>query len=109
MNALRLSSSLILFSLLASAQATTDNTPPAADPAPLKIGDINFTGTLRSRLYVWNWFQAPPGENQYTYSGNYLRLNLAEKLSNWDWDAEFSVPFMFGLPTGAVDAAPQGA
>jgi hypothetical protein len=108
MNALRLSSSLILFSLLASAQATTDNTPPAADPAPLKIGDINFTGTLRSRLYVWNWFQAPPGENQYTYSGNYLRLNLAEKLSNWDWDAEFTVPFMFGLPSAATDPAPQG-
>jgi hypothetical protein len=100
------SSLLVLLSAIASAQAV--NTPSPVD-APIKLGDVDFSATLRDRLYIWNWFQASTGENQYTYTGNYLRLNLAEKLSSWDWDAEFSVPFMFGLPTGAVDAAPQGA
>ncbi len=106
--------SLILLSAVTFAQPAVDNvaTPPAPAPAdtsgPIKIGDITFTGTLRSRLYVWNWFQAPPGENQYVYSGNYLRLNLAESFSGWDWDAEFSVPFLLGLPKTATDPAPQG-
>ncbi len=75
----------------------------------LKLGDVTFTGTLRSRLYGWDWFQAATGDNQYGYSGNLLRLNFAEKLATWDWDAEFAVPFLLGLPTGATDAAPQGA
>lgn len=96
---------LPLFLLTAMACAQSASTPDA----PLKIGDVDVTGTLRSRVYVWNWFQAATGENQYVYSGNYLRLNLAEKFSAWDWDAEFSVPFLLGLPTAATVAAPQGA
>jgi hypothetical protein len=79
----------------------------AADP--IKLGDVTVTGSLRSRLYVWDWFHAAKGENQYEYSGNLLRLNFAEKLSSWDWDAEFAVPFLLGLPSGATDPAPQGA
>ena len=116
MKILRYSSWLVFFSALAGAQPAADNapasgpsTPAPADPsAPIKIGDLTFSGTLRDRLYVWNWFQAPPGENQYVYSGNYLRLNLAETFSGWDWDAEFTVPFLLGLPKTATDAAPQG-
>ena len=96
---------LLLFLLAGMACAQTISAPDA----PIKIGDVEVTGTLRSRLYVWNWFQAATGESQYTYSGNYLRLNLAEKLSAWDWDAEFTVPFLLGLPTTATDPAPQGA
>lgn len=82
-------------------------TTPSSDP--IKLGDVTLTGSLRSRLYVWDWFQGAKGENQYEYSGNLLRLNFAEKLDGWDWDAEFAVPFLLGLPAGATDAAPQGA
>jgi hypothetical protein len=105
--------SSLLFCGLACAQALTNpDTPPptpAAVPAPMKIGDITLTGTLRDRVYVWNWFQPATGQNQYTYSGNYLRLNFAQTFSAWDWDAEFSVPFLLGLPSNATDPAPQGA
>lgn len=106
-----------LLSSLARAQAPPD-TSTAAQPAPadataapdgLKLGDIMFNGSLRSRLYVWDWFQGATGTNQYAYSGNLLRLNFAEKLAAWDWDAEFSVPFLLGLPSTATDPAPQGA
>ncbi len=96
-----------------SAQSSTAAQPGAAAPSnvapPIKFGDVTFTATLRSRLYVWNWFQAPPGENQYEYSGNLLRLNFEEKGAAFDWDAEFAVPFLLGLPKNATDAAPQGA
>jgi hypothetical protein len=82
----------------------------AAAPDPIKIGDVAFTATLRSRLYVWDWFQ-PAGafQNQYAYSGNLLRLNFAEKKGPLDLDAEIAVPFLLDLPNHATAAAPQGA
>src|SRR5215472_16742738 len=111
---------LLLFTrALANAQAPADApsaTPPApapADPsaaaAPIHLGPVTFSGSLRARFYAWDWFQPASGENQYEYSGNLLRLNFAQKLSGWDWDAEFAVPFLLGLPTGATDPAPPGA
>jgi hypothetical protein len=99
----------LLLASFACAQ-TVDTPAETPNPAsPIKVGDVTLTGTLRDRVYVWNWFQAATGANQYAYSGNYLRLNLAESFSAWDWDAEFTVPFLLGLPATAVDAAPQGA
>jgi hypothetical protein len=83
---------------------------PAHDAAdPIKLGDVTVTGSLRSRVYVWDWFQSATGRNQYEYSGNLLRLNFAEKRSTWDWDAEFALPFLLGLPSKATNPAPQGA
>ena len=79
-------------------------TPPATN-----IGGITFSGTLRSRLYSWDWFQPATGENQYEYSGNLLLLNFAQKQTKWDWDAELAVPFLLALPTQATAPAPQGA
>ena len=99
----------LLLASFASAQVVDTPPAPPNPSTPIKIGNLAISGTLRDRLYVWNWFQAATGESQYAYSGNYLRLNLAESFSAWDWDAEFSVPFLLGLPSTAVDAAPQGA
>jgi hypothetical protein len=115
-------SSLVLTCAAVWAEGPTDassapdksNPSPAAASSvaatdPIKMGDVTVTGTLRSRLYVWDWFRPALGENQYEYSGNLLRLNFAEKLHGWDWDAEFAVPFLLGLPSTATDPAPQGA
>ncbi len=90
-----------------SAQSSAPAQTNAA--VPIKFGDITFTGTLRSRLYVWNWFRAATGQNQYEYSGNLLRLNFERKGDTFDWDAEFAVPFLLGLPKNSTDPAPQGA
>jgi hypothetical protein len=76
---------------------------------PFKLGDVTVTGTLRARVYGWDWFQPTMGENEYAYSGNLLRLNFAEKRKGLDWDAEFAVPFLLGLPDNATAPAPQGA
>jgi len=80
-----------------------------AAATPTMLGDVAMTGTLRSRIYDWNWFQPASGTNQYVYSGNLLRLNFAEKRAGWDWDAELAAPFLLGLPNTATALAPQGA
>ncbi|HVY91839.1 MAG TPA: alginate export family protein [Bryobacteraceae bacterium] len=77
----------------------------------IKLGDgVTFTATLRSRVYVWNWFE-PAGSygNEYAYSGDLLRLNFAEKTGAFDFDEEIAVPFLLDLPSTATAPAPQGA
>jgi hypothetical protein len=88
--------------------------PPAAGTsAPpsgaITIGDVTITGSLRSRVYFWNWFQGATGENQYEYSGNLLRVSWSENLRLWDWNIELALPFLLGLPANATNPAPQGA
>ena len=76
----------------------------------IKLGDVDFTATLRLREYVWDWFQTPaPYQNQYAYSGDLLRLNFAEKNGSFDFDEEIAVPFLLDMPKNATAPAPQGA
>ncbi len=77
---------------LAAASAAPAAPPPAA-PQPIKLGDVTVTGTLRLRGYAWDWFQPASGNNEYQYSANFLRLNLAESRHTWQWNAELEVPF----------------
>jgi hypothetical protein len=90
----------------ASDTATTDDAPPA--PEPVKIGGISFTGSLRVRLYDWNWFQGDGANSSYIYAGNLLRLGLSQSLDSVDWQLEFSVPLLLGLPDNSVAAGTQG-
>jgi len=77
---------------------------------PIKIGDVTFSGSLRSRLYVWDWFEPAAGNNNYAYSGNILRFSFSQSRDSWDWNAEFAVPFLLGLPSTATGTgAQQGA
>lgn len=82
---------------------------PAAAPAPLKIGDVTVTGSIRARLYGWDWFEATTGTSDYAYSGNLLRLNFSQKRKGWDWGLDFAAPVLLGLPDSATAPAPQGA
>src|ERR1700692_767706 len=115
MRALILSCSLLICAVaLAQTPSNANNSPSSsaaapADSGPITLGPVTFTGSVRLRFSTWDYFQPLIGENQYEYSGNLARLNFAEKLKGWDWDAEFSVPIFFGLPTGATLPAPQGA
>jgi hypothetical protein len=87
--------------------------PAAGGPGaakPIKIGDVTISGSLRSRLYAWDWFQPTSGNNSYAYSGNLLRLGFSQKRETWEWNAEFAVPFLLGLPANATGTgANQGA
>jgi len=86
--------------------------PQAAAPAtfaPLKIGKVTFSGSLRSRSENWNWFEPDAGDNTYGYSGNLLRFGFSQNREGWDWNAEFAVPFLLGLPANPVGPGAQGA
>ncbi len=96
---------LFAIALMTAAHAGAQSTADA-----IRLGDVDFTATLRSRVYGWDWFRnAGPAQNQYAYSGNLLRLNFAEKRGALDWDAEVAVPFLLDMPHNATAAAPQGA
>ena len=109
---------LLLGGFAAAAAAGGDNPPDTgkadaatASPAPdaIRVGDLTFSGSIRTRLYVWNWFQPATGESQYEYPAALIRFGVSEKRNGWDWNAEFAAPILLGLPAGATDAAPQGA
>ncbi|MBI4905856.1 MAG: hypothetical protein HY820_19640 [Acidobacteria bacterium] len=78
-------------------------------PAPLKLGNIIVTGSIRARAYGWDWFEASTGTSNYAYSGNLLRLNLFEKRKGMDWGLDLAAPVLLGLPDNATAPAPQGA
>jgi hypothetical protein len=74
---------------------------------PIKLGGVTVTGSLRSRLYGWDWFQPTAGDNSYAYSGNLLRVGFSQSREKWDWNAEFAVPFILGLPASPTGTGPQ--
>jgi len=76
-------------------------------PAPIKIGGVTVSGSLRSRVYFWDWFQPAAGNNDYQYSGNLFRIGLSQTRDSWDWNAEFAVPFLLGLPANTNGTGPQ--
>ncbi|HEY2012683.1 MAG TPA: alginate export family protein [Bryobacteraceae bacterium] len=75
--------------------------------APFKLGGVTVSGSLRSRVYFWDWFQPTGGNNDYQYSGNLLRLGFSQNRDSWDWNAEFAVPFLLGLPANSTGTGPQ--
>jgi hypothetical protein len=96
--------------ILFCAAALCAEGPPPDPPASLKLGDLTVTGSLRSRVYFWDWFQPSAGNNNYQYSGNLFRIGLSEHRDSWDWNAEFAVPFLLGLPANSTGTgAQQGA
>jgi hypothetical protein len=106
----------LLMSALAYGQTPSNATssggapaPVQAAAAPLTLGPVTVTGAVRIRGSAWDWFQPVTGENQYEYVSNLVRLNFAQKLKKWDWNAEFFIPILLGLPTEAAQPAPQGA
>jgi hypothetical protein len=83
---------------------------PASASDMIQLGGINITGSLRARLYGWDWFQPTAGDNSYAYSGDLLRVSFSQSREKWDWNAEFAVPFLLGLPASPTGTgAQQGA
>src|SRR5262249_22794618 len=115
MRSLIFACSMLICALAYGQNATSTGGAAAGAPAvggTLTPGPVTVTGSVRLRGSAWNWFKPNTpvtAENQYQYSGNLIRVNFAQKLKTWDWDAEFFIPVFLGLPTGATLPAPQGA
>ena len=77
-------------------------------PEPLKIGDVTVSGLVHERYEDWNFFRGAKGENDYGYSGSYLRLMFSEKTKTFDWAMEFAAPILTGIPNQAVQGSPLG-
>jgi hypothetical protein len=78
------------------------------ESAPIQLGSVTFSGNIRERYEAWDWFQPASGQNLYGYSGTLMRFSLSQKRETYDWNVEFAVPVMLGLPDRAVLPAPQG-
>jgi hypothetical protein len=76
--------------------------------APIQIGSVTFWGSIRERYEVWDWFQPATGQNFYGYSDTLMRFSLSQKREAYDWNVEFAVAVLLGLPNKAVLPAPQG-
>jgi hypothetical protein len=110
---------VVIFSVIAAAQAPPSIAfappaaaapkPAAAAPAPIRWGGVTVTGSFRSRLEAWDWFEPSSGDNTYAFSGNTFRVAFSQTRESWDWTAELSVPFLLGLPSNAIGSGAQGA
>ncbi|HSL23723.1 MAG TPA: alginate export family protein [Vicinamibacterales bacterium] len=98
----------LLFSPLMLAASVIPAGAQATAPAPLIIGGgVVLSASIRSRTYGWNWFgDSPAGD--YVHQGTQVRFGLARSRARYDWQVEFEVPFMLGLPADAVAPPPQG-
>lgn len=81
-----------------------------SETTPIQIGSVTFSGSIRERYEVWNWFEptTPGAQNLYGYSGTLMRFSLSQKREKFDWNVEFAVPVLLGIPDNAVLPAPQG-
>ncbi len=74
---------------------------------PIRIGSVTLSGTFRTRVESWNWFEGN-AQNNYTYLGSLLRFSLSQSAPRVDWRIEFAAPALLGLPDNAVVPGAQG-
>jgi len=77
-------------------------------PAPLTIGSVTVSGSLRTRVESWDWFGGDDN-GEYVYPGSILRMSLGQSKARVDWQVELAAPFILGLPEDAVVPGAQGA
>jgi Alginate export len=73
----------------------------------MHIGDVTVSGSLRSRVEVWNWF-AGSGNNDYALSDSIFRLSFQQWRQRYDWNIELAAPVLLGLPRDSVAPGAQG-
>jgi len=76
-------------------------------PQPVKIGGMTVSGSLRTRIEAWDWFQGN-ANNDYTFPGSMARLSLSQTTKTIDWQFELAAPFLLGLPDDAIAPGAQG-
>ena len=95
-----------------SATPTPTPAPVAAKPAttiaPVKIGSVTLTGSIRARSESWDWFETEKADPTYTFGAVQVRLGIGQTKEAYEWLVEGEAPILFGLPDNAVAPAPQG-
>jgi alginate export protein len=96
-----------LLALLAFVSLASPAYAQSAAGQPIHIGDAVVSGSLRTRMYSWNWFGGA-ADGDYVYPGSLLRINVAQSRPAIDWQIETAVPILLDLPQTAVAPAPRG-
>ncbi len=86
---------------LSSAQTQSSSTPTT-------FAGVRFSGSLRVRPEVWDWFDTTAAQPNYTYFASLLRLSFSQERPRWDWQAEFAQPLLLNLPDNSIASPPQG-
>lgn len=81
-------------------------TPPS--PSPITFAGVKLSGSLRVRPEVWDWYDTTAADPNYGYFASLLRLNFSQERPKWDWQAEFAMPLLLGLPDHSIAPPPQG-
>ncbi len=81
---------------------------PVTSPAPIKLGRVTLSGSLRLRFESWDWFESNTAENNYNFGAATLRVSLSQQLEKFEWQLEAAAPLLIGLPDNAIAPAPQG-
>src|SRR2546423_692513 len=92
-------------------QTNLEKAKPAATPTPpkqLKIGKIDFSGSLRLRVEHYSWWETPGFDDSYNFGAAVLRLSLGQQKDSFDWQIEGEFPVLINLPERAVAPMPQG-
>jgi hypothetical protein len=76
--------------------------------APLKSGDVTFSGSVRTRIENWDWFTASTGDHEYSYDGSTIRFGLSQTRAGYDWSIELEAPVLLHLPSDSVATGAQG-
>lgn len=67
-----------------------------------------FSGSLRARFDMWDWFETDLANNSYNFVGVLLRFSLAQQKKRYEWQIEGAVPWLINLPNDAIAPPPQG-
>jgi hypothetical protein len=98
----------LFLSLLALFTAAVGAAQDSA-PQPIQLGNVTFSGSIRERYEVWDWFQpTTPGSNLYGFSGTVVRFGFSQIKEDYDWNIEFEAPILLGVPNDVVHPAPLG-
>ena len=79
----------------------------SADQPALKLGSVDFSGSIRERVEFWDWFGGA-GQNNYAFSGTLAQFAFSQNSNSFDWKLDFAIPVFIGLPNRAVQPAPSG-
>jgi len=82
---------LIVTTMLGQAQGASSSNSP-----------ISVSVYDRTRVDTWQWFAAPPESNSYGYVESLLRIAVAQRVRNWDWQLEVAQPSVLDAPNSAV-------
>jgi hypothetical protein len=112
-------SAVLSFAASAHAQSTTPASPattPGGEPKKAVVsvpansptGKFIFSGSLRSRIEHWNFFDAPGFDDSYTFNGTLLRFGALRQTNSNDIQLELAAPLLIGLPKNTIAPPPLG-